>query len=125
MQTISQLHHLGDRLLENSPSLAREEVEKLTRQLSEEVSKRVAKEMELRDLQAKTKAIEGLVENFSEEPLRLSREKQDLEEAFAKLEGEIRSSEDKMTMALNGARITSRWETFILPSSDMDFDPSA
>ncbi|KAL0864782.1 hypothetical protein Bca101_043900 [Brassica carinata] len=168
LATISQLHHLGDRLLENSPSLAREEVEKLTRQLSEEVSKRVGKEMELRDLQAKTKAIEGLVENFSEEPLRLSREKQDLEEAFAKLEGEIRSSEDKMTKALNGARITSRWEVmrewlngqahkwnlareldhfktvvlaearlkvvdppsfedepFILPSSDMDVDPSA
>ncbi|KAL0696628.1 hypothetical protein Bca4012_063808 [Brassica carinata] len=108
--TISQLHHLGDRLLEESPSLAREEIEKLTRQLSEEVNKRVAKEMELRDLQAKTKAIEDLVENSSAEALRLSWEKQELEEAFAKLEGEIRSSENRMTMALNGARITSRWE---------------
>ncbi|KAL0716279.1 hypothetical protein Bca4012_065601 [Brassica carinata] len=110
LRTISQLHHLGDRLLEESPSLAREEVEKLTRQLSEEVSKRVAKEMELRDLQAKTKAIEGLVENSSAEALRLSREKQELEEAFTKLEGEMRSSEDRMTMAVNGARFTSRWE---------------
>ncbi|KAL0723012.1 hypothetical protein Bca4012_037611 [Brassica carinata] len=110
LRTISQLHHLEDRLLEKSPSLAREEVEKLTQQLSEEVSKRVAKEMELRDLQAKTKSIEGLVENFSAEALRLSREKQELEEAFAKLEGEIRSSEDRMTMAINGARITSQWE---------------
>ncbi|KAL0723263.1 hypothetical protein Bca4012_037862 [Brassica carinata] len=109
-ETISQLHHLGDRLLEKSPSLAREEVEKLTRKLSDVVSKRVAKEMELRDLQAKTKAIEGLVENSLAEALRLSREKQELEEAFAKLEGEIRSSEDRMTMAINGARITSRWE---------------
>ncbi|KAL0716220.1 hypothetical protein Bca4012_065542 [Brassica carinata] len=53
------LHHLGDRLLGESPSLAREEVEKLTWQLFEEVSKRVAKEMELRDLLAKTKAIEA------------------------------------------------------------------
>ncbi|KAG2307186.1 hypothetical protein Bca52824_026934 [Brassica carinata] len=85
LRTISKLHHLGDRLLKKIPSLAREEVEKLTRKLSEEVRKCVAKEMELRDLQAKTKAIEGLVENSSVEALRLSREKQELEEAFAKL----------------------------------------
>ncbi|KAG2298793.1 hypothetical protein Bca52824_035265 [Brassica carinata] len=110
LRTISQLHHLGDRLLEESPSSAREEVEKLTRELSEEVSKRVAKEMELRDLQARTKAIEGLVENSSAEALILSREKQKLEETFARLKGEIRSSEDRMTVAINGARITSRCE---------------
>ncbi|KAG2314735.1 hypothetical protein Bca52824_017857 [Brassica carinata] len=60
------LHHLGDRLLGESPSLAREEVEKLTWQLFEEVSKRVAKEMELRDLLAKTKAIEELSEPMSQ-----------------------------------------------------------
>ncbi|KAG2311928.1 hypothetical protein Bca52824_023485 [Brassica carinata] len=42
LRTISQLHHLGDRLSEWSPSSAWEEVEKLTQKLSE-VSKRVAK----------------------------------------------------------------------------------
>ncbi|KAL0702588.1 hypothetical protein Bca4012_058710 [Brassica carinata] len=66
--------------------------------------------MEFRDLKAKNKAIEGLVENSSAEALRLSREKQELEEAFAKLKREIGSSEDRMTIAVNGARITSRRE---------------
>ncbi|KAJ4876029.1 Uncharacterized protein Rs2_41047 [Raphanus sativus] len=62
LQVLSHLHHLKDRLVEEGSSMNREEVSELSRQLSEEKSRRVAKELELRDLQAKIRAIEGSVE---------------------------------------------------------------
>ncbi|KAG2323434.1 hypothetical protein Bca52824_016647 [Brassica carinata] len=110
LRTLFQLHHLGDRLLEGNPSSDREEKEVLSRQLSEEKSKRVAKELELRDLQAKVKAIEGSVEISLAEALKLSREKQELGEALVKLKAEVEASEDMRVMAVNGTKIATRWE---------------
>lgn len=81
----------GGQLSERNPSSAREEVEKLTWQFSEEVSKRVAKEMEIRDLQTKIRAIEGSVESSSAETLKLCQEKYELEETFAKFKEETGS----------------------------------
>ncbi|KAJ4875954.1 hypothetical protein Rs2_40972 [Raphanus sativus] len=71
---------------------------------------RVAKELELRDLQAKIRAIEGSVENSSAESLQLSREKQELEETIVELRTEAETSKNVVTMAVNGARIVARWE---------------
>ncbi|KAL0696621.1 hypothetical protein Bca4012_063801 [Brassica carinata] len=110
LRTLSQLHHLGDRLLEGNPSSDWEEKDELSRKLSEEKSKRVAKELELRDLQTKVKVIEGSVEISSAEALKLSREKQELGEALAKLKAEVEASEDMRVMAVNGKKITTRWE---------------
>lgn len=83
-----------------------EEVQELSRQLSEEKSKRVSKDLELRDLQAKVKAIEGSVETSSTE---LSREKQELGETIAKLKVEAEASENMIVMAVNGAKILDGW----------------
>ncbi|KAL0696626.1 hypothetical protein Bca4012_063806 [Brassica carinata] len=109
-RTLSQLNQLGDRLLERNLSSDREEKEELSRQISEEKSKRVAKELELRDLQAKVKAIEGSVEISSAEALKLSHEKQELGEALAKPKAEVEASEDMRVMAVNGTKITTLWE---------------
>ncbi|KAJ4901954.1 Uncharacterized protein Rs2_15905 [Raphanus sativus] len=107
---ISDLHHLKDRIVEEGSSMNRDEVSELSHQLSEEKSRCVAKELELRDLQAKVRAIEGSVEIASAESLQLSREKQELEETIVTLRTEAETSKNMTTMAVNGARIIARWE---------------
>ncbi|KAJ4917238.1 Uncharacterized protein Rs2_02788 [Raphanus sativus] len=67
LQVLSDLHHLKDRIVEEGSPMNRDEVSELTNQLSEEKSRRVAKELELRDLKAKVRAIEGSVEIASAE----------------------------------------------------------
>ncbi|KAJ4901995.1 Uncharacterized protein Rs2_15946 [Raphanus sativus] len=110
LQVLSDLHHLKDRIAKEGSSMNRDEVSELTHQLSEEKSRRVAKELELRDLQAKVRAIEGSVEIASAESLQLSREKQELEETIAEIQTEAETSKNKTTMAVNGARIIAPWE---------------
>ncbi|KAJ4881460.1 Uncharacterized protein Rs2_38515 [Raphanus sativus] len=110
LQVLSHLHHLKDRIVEEDSSVNRGEVSELSRQLSEEKSRRVAKELELRDLQAKIRAIEGSVETTSAESLQLSREKQELEETIVELQTEAETSKNMMTMVVNGARIIARLE---------------
>ncbi|KAJ4875980.1 Uncharacterized protein Rs2_40998 [Raphanus sativus] len=101
---------LWDQIVEEASSMNRDEVLELTHQLSEEKSRRVAKELELRDLQAKVRVIEGSVEIASAESLQLSREKQELEETIVKLQMEAETSKNMTTMVVNGARIIARWE---------------
>ncbi|KAJ4867831.1 Uncharacterized protein Rs2_50623 [Raphanus sativus] len=109
-EVLSHLHHLKDRIVEEGSSMNRDEVSELSRQLSKEKSRRVAKELELRDLQAKIRAIEGSVEIALAESLQLSREKQELEVAIVEVRTEAETSKNMMTMAVNGARIVARWE---------------
>ncbi|KAJ4881517.1 Uncharacterized protein Rs2_38572 [Raphanus sativus] len=109
-QVLSHLHHLKDRIAEEGSSMNRDDVSELSRQLSEEKSRHVAKELELRDLQAKIRAIVGSVEIALAESLQLSREKQELEKTIVELQTEAETSKNMMTMAVNGARIIARWE---------------
>ncbi|KAJ4872891.1 Uncharacterized protein Rs2_45439 [Raphanus sativus] len=110
LQVLSHLHQLKERIVEEDLSMNRDEISELSRQLSEDKSRRVAKELELRDLQAKIRAIEGSVETASSESLRLSREKQELEKTIVDLRAEAETSKNMMTMAVNGARIVAYWE---------------
>ncbi|CAH8385937.1 unnamed protein product [Eruca vesicaria subsp. sativa] len=103
----SLFHHLGARFPEEDTSSIKEEAKELSRQLSEEKNRRIAQGMELRDLQAKIKAIEGAVETSSSEALALGRRNQEHEEALEKLRTEIKASEDVKVMAVNGEKITS------------------
>lgn len=63
------MHHLKNRLVAEGPSVNRGKTSELSRQLSEKKSRWVDKKIELRDLQAKVRAIEGLVETTSAESL--------------------------------------------------------
>ncbi|KAJ4901890.1 Uncharacterized protein Rs2_15841 [Raphanus sativus] len=110
LEVLSHLHHLKDRIVLEGLSMNRDEVSELSRQLNEEKSRHVAKELELRDLQAKIRAIEGSVEIASAESLQLSREKQELEETIVELRTEAETSKNMTTMAVNSARIVARWE---------------
>ncbi|KAJ4902095.1 Uncharacterized protein Rs2_16046 [Raphanus sativus] len=110
LQVLSHLHHLKDRIVEEGSSINRDEVSELSRQLFEENSRRVTKELELRDLQAKIRDIESSVEIASAESLQLSREKQELEETIVELRTEAETTKNMTTMAVNGARIVARWE---------------
>ncbi|KAJ4874216.1 Uncharacterized protein Rs2_43952 [Raphanus sativus] len=101
---------LQDRIVEEDSSMNRDEVSELSRQLSEKKSRRVAKELEMRDLQAKIRAIEGSVEIASAESLQLRREKQELEETIVELRTEAETLKNMTTMAVNGARIVAHWE---------------
>ncbi|KAJ4885571.1 Uncharacterized protein Rs2_35664 [Raphanus sativus] len=103
------IQQVQSELLQGS-SMNRDEVLELSRQLSEENSRHVAKELELRYLQAKIRAIEGSVEIASAESLQLSREKQELEETIVELRTEAETSKNMTTMAVNSARIVARWE---------------
>ncbi|CAH8367488.1 unnamed protein product [Eruca vesicaria subsp. sativa] len=109
LQVLSLLDHLGARLSEEDVSLVKEEAKELSRQLSEEKSRRAAQGTELRDLQAKIKAIEDSVLTPSSEALALDRKSQELEEALEKLRAEAKISEDMKVMDVNRAKITSRW----------------
>ena len=102
MQTISQLFHLGERLSIDEV-VSQEELDELKRQVSEEKAQRVASEMEIRDLKDKVKDVERTAEIFSADTLSIGKKNQELEEAIETLRLE-------MVMAVNGARVTARWE---------------
>ncbi|CAH8303181.1 unnamed protein product [Eruca vesicaria subsp. sativa] len=95
--------HAAGGLSEEAKGLSR-----VSQQLSEEKSMRVAQGMDLCDLQAKIKTIEGVVETSSSEALAQSRRNQELEEVLENLRAEVKTSEDVKVMAVNGGKITSR-----------------
>ncbi|KAF2598761.1 hypothetical protein F2Q68_00009614 [Brassica cretica] len=100
----------GEGLSEEGLSSNREELEKLICQLSKEKGKCAAREMEICDLQAKVKAQESMVEASSAEALTLGKEKQELEKIMSDLRKSVETFMYEMVMAVNGARITARWE---------------
>ncbi|KAH0849155.1 LOW QUALITY PROTEIN: hypothetical protein HID58_091498 [Brassica napus] len=110
LRNLSQLHHLGEGLSEEGVSSNREELEKLICQLFEKKGKCTAREMEICDLQAKVKAQESMVEASSAEALTLGKEKQELEKIMSDLRKSAETFKYEMVMAVNGARITARWE---------------
>ena len=75
----------------------------MKRQVSEEKAQRVAREMEIRDLKDKLKDVERTTEIYSADALSIGKKNQELEEAIETLRLE-------MVMAVNGARVTARWE---------------
>ncbi|CAG7894053.1 unnamed protein product [Brassica rapa] len=100
----------GEGLSEEGVSSNREELEKLICQLFEKKGKCTAREMEICDLQAKVKAQESMVEASSAEALTLGKEKQELEKIMSDLRKSAETFKYEMVMAVNGARITARWE---------------
>ncbi|CAH8314965.1 unnamed protein product [Eruca vesicaria subsp. sativa] len=107
LRVLSLLNHLGAWFSKEDVASVKEEANELSRQLSEEKSRRATKGMELHDLQAKIKAIEDTAETSSSEALALGRKNQKLEEALEKLRAEAKISEDVKVMAVDGAKMTS------------------
>ncbi|KAF3606729.1 hypothetical protein DY000_02050134 [Brassica cretica] len=103
LRTISQLFHFGERLSIESSLVSQEELDDLKRQVSEEKAQRVAHEMEICDLKDKLKDIERTAEIASADTLSIGKKNQELEEAIETLRLEV-------VMAVNGARVTTRWE---------------
>ncbi|KAH0851577.1 hypothetical protein HID58_094640 [Brassica napus] len=103
LRTISQLFHFGERLSIESSLVSQGELNDLKRQASEEKAQRVAREMEIRDLKDKLKDMERTAEISSADTLSIGKKNQELEEAIETLRLE-------MVMAVNGARVTARWE---------------
>ena len=81
----------------------REELESLKRQVSEEREQRTARELGICDLKDKVRELEKVAETSSADTLAASRKNQELEEEMETLKRE-------MVMAVNGARIVTRWE---------------
>ncbi|KAH0883907.1 hypothetical protein HID58_060003 [Brassica napus] len=75
----------------------------LQRQVSEEREQRTARELEICDLKDKVRELEKVAETSSADTLAASRKNQELEEEMETLKRE-------MVMAVNGARIVTRWE---------------
>ncbi|KAH0898567.1 hypothetical protein HID58_048135 [Brassica napus] len=88
--------------LQSSP-VSQEELDELKRQVSEEKAQRVAREMEIRDLKDKLKDVDRTAEISSADALSIGKKNQKLEKAIETLRLE-------MVMAINGARVTARWE---------------
>ena len=103
VQTISQLFNFGERLSIESSLVSQEELDDLKNQVSEEKAERVAREMEICDLKDKLKDVEMADEISSADALSIGKKKQELEEAIETLRLEI-------GMAVNGTRVTARWE---------------
>ena len=103
MQTISQLFHFGEQQSIEGSLVSREKLDDLKRQVSEEMAQRVAHEMEIRDLKDKLKDAERAAEVSSADALSISKKNKELEEAMETLRLE-------MVMAVNGERVTARWE---------------
>ncbi|KAL0650437.1 hypothetical protein Bca4012_093128 [Brassica carinata] len=103
LRTISQLFHFGERLSIESSFVSQEELDDLKRQVSEEKAQGVARVMEIRDLKEKLKDMERTAEISSADTLSIGKKNQELEEAIETLRLE-------MVMAVNGARVTARWE---------------
>ncbi|KAL0702505.1 hypothetical protein Bca4012_058627 [Brassica carinata] len=106
--TISQLFHLGERLSTESVSSVREELEALKREAMEEKDRRVAQELEVRDLKEKLKASEKIADEASADTLAASQENQKLAKD---IETAAEDFKLEMAMAVNGVRVVARWES--------------
>ena len=110
MQTISQLHHLGERLSDEGLLILREEVEVLKSQVSGEKEQRVAREFEIRDLKEKVNDLEKVAEVSLADELAMNQKNQELEEDIEALKAAAQTFTFEMVMALNGTRVVARWE---------------
>ncbi|KAH0904062.1 LOW QUALITY PROTEIN: hypothetical protein HID58_043565, partial [Brassica napus] len=105
LRTVSQLHHLGGRLSDEGLLILREEVEVLKSQESREKEQCVAREFEIRDLKEKIKDLEKVAESSSADVLAL-------EEDIEALKAAAETFKFEMVMAVNGARVVARWESY-------------
>ena len=80
MKTVSQLHHIRERLSSEDLPTLREEIEDLKRQVSGERDQRVARELEVRDLKDKVKDLEKVAKTSSADALTTSQKNQELGE---------------------------------------------
>ncbi|KAG2298884.1 hypothetical protein Bca52824_035356 [Brassica carinata] len=69
LRTVTRLFHLGERLSTEDASFVREDLEALKREASEEKYRRMAPELEIRDLKEKLKASEKIAEEASTDAL--------------------------------------------------------
>ncbi|KAH0898835.1 hypothetical protein HID58_048403 [Brassica napus] len=110
LRTVSQLHHLGERLSDEGMLVLREEVEVLKRQVSGEKEQCVAREFEIRDLKEKVKDLEKVAEAPSADALTVNQKNKELEEDIEVLKAAAETFKFEMVMAVNGARVVARWE---------------
>ena len=110
MQTVSQLHHLGERLSDEGLLILREEVEVLKSQVSGEKEQRVAQEFEIRDLKEKVNDLEKVAEVSLADALAMNQKNQELEEDIEAFKAAAQTFTFEMVMAVNGARVVARWE---------------
>ncbi|KAF3564348.1 hypothetical protein DY000_02014976 [Brassica cretica] len=110
VQTVSQLHHLGERLSDEGMLVLREEVKVLKRQVSGEKEQCVAREFEIRDLKEKVKDLEKVAEASSADALTVNQKNKELEEDIEVLKAAAETFKFEMVMAVNGARVVARWE---------------
>ncbi|KAL0886264.1 hypothetical protein Bca101_010247 [Brassica carinata] len=78
IQTVTRLFHLGERLSTEDASFVREDLEALKREASEEKYRRMAPELEIRDLKEKLKASEKIAEEASTDALATSQDNKKL-----------------------------------------------
>ncbi|KAL0898711.1 hypothetical protein Bca101_082672 [Brassica carinata] len=107
--TVSQLFHIGERLSTEDASSVREELEVLKREAFEEKDRRMALELEVRDLKKKLKASEKNTEEASADELATSQENQKLAEDIKTAAENFKL---EMVMALNGA--LDQYKTVVL-----------
>ncbi|KAF3563519.1 hypothetical protein DY000_02014512 [Brassica cretica] len=110
LRTVSQLHHLGERLSDEGLLILREEVEVLKSQVSGEKEQRVALEFEIRDLKEKVKYLEKVAEVSLADALAMNQKNQELKEDIEALKAAAQTFMFEMVMAVNGARVVARWE---------------
>ncbi|KAL0734221.1 hypothetical protein Bca4012_010431 [Brassica carinata] len=78
LRTVTRLFHLGERLSTEDASFVREDLEALKREASEEKYRRMAPELEIRDLKEKLKASEKIAEEASTDALATSQDNKKL-----------------------------------------------
>lgn len=108
LQTASQLYHLKEQLSTQDVSSVREELEAARREALEEKDRRVAIELEIRDIKEKIKASEKVAEASSADVLAANRENQKLVEEIDTLKAAAENFNLEMVMAVNGARVLAR-----------------
>ena len=86
------------------------EVEVLKCQVSGVKEKRVARDFEIRDFKEKIKDLEKVAEASSADALGVNQKNQELEEDIEALKAAAGTFKFEMVMAVNGARVVTRWE---------------
>ncbi|KAL0704874.1 hypothetical protein Bca4012_071299 [Brassica carinata] len=110
LRTASQLYHLKEQLSTEDVSSVREELEAARREALEEKDRRVAIELEIREIKEKIKASEKVAEESSADVLAANRENQKLVEVIDTLKADAENFNLELVMAVNGARVLARWE---------------
>ncbi|KAL0730406.1 hypothetical protein Bca4012_026499 [Brassica carinata] len=110
LQTVSQLFHVGELLSAEDVTSVHEELETLKRKASEEKDRRMARELEIRDLKEKVKAMEKIAGDSSADALAANQENQKLTEEIDALKAAAENFKLEMVMAVSGARVVARWE---------------